>query len=205
VQKIDPFVTTLTGSPEEAGQASSDFSATFLSLVGDKDRKARVSKPRVEMQAAATEVALRLRVAPGSQVISRHQQRFIDELPWSLQTSFYPMEFVTVHGATNLLIAEDIADGTVHYLEQVMRAKQIEFRQIGYRDWITARNPDDNEQSFFQISHDATVFEIFRTGFDQDGKPMRVTVTVYPADRNQFLVDVGDIPNPVYNLSAKPD
>jgi GntR family transcriptional regulator len=205
VQKIDPFVTTLTGSAEETGQASSDFSATYLSLVGEKGRKARVSTPRVEMQGAATEVALRLRIAPGSQVVSRHQERFIDEIPWSLQTSYYPMELVTVHGATNLLIAEDIPTGTVHYLEEVMRAKQVEYRQIGYRDWITARSPDDNEQKFFRIPHDSTVFEVFRTGFDQDNTPMRVTVTVYPADRNQFLVDVGDIPNPVYDLPGNRD
>ena len=34
----------------------------------------------------------------GSQVISRHQRRFIDGTPWSLQTSYYPMGFV-VKGA----------------------------------------------------------------------------------------------------------
>ncbi len=79
-------------------------------------------------------------------------------------------------------------------------ADTIGLRQIGYRDWITARGPDDNEQKFFGISHDSTVFEIFRTAFDQNKKPMRVTVTVFPADRNQFIVDVGDdLPDPQYD------
>ena len=36
------------------------------------------------------------------------------------------------------------------------------------------------------------MFEIFRTAFDQHKKPMRVTVTVFPTDRNQFIVNVGD-------------
>ena len=34
------------------------------------------------------------------------------------------------------------------------------------------------------------VFENFRTSYDQDGHPIRVTVTVYPADRNQFVISV---------------
>lgn len=27
---------------------------------------------------------------------------------------------------------------------------------------------------------------------------MRVTITVYPADRNQFIVNYGDVPDPQY-------
>jgi GntR family transcriptional regulator len=40
------------------------------------------------------------------------------------------------------------------------------------------------------------VFENFRTAFDQTGSPMRVTVTVFPTDRNQFVVEIGDVPQP---------
>jgi GntR family transcriptional regulator len=42
------------------------------------------------------------------------------------------------------------------------------------------------------VGHEVTMFEIFHTAFDQDKVPMRVTVTVFPTDRNQFIVDVGD-------------
>jgi GntR family transcriptional regulator len=90
-------------------------------------------------------------------------------------------------------MAEDITEGAVRYL-----AETIGIRQIGYRDWITTRVPDANEQSFFGLAHDATVFEIFRTGFDQTQTPLRVTVTVWPADRNQFIVNVGEVPAPQY-------
>ena len=126
-------------------------------------------------------------------MVSRHESRYIDGIPWSLQTSFYPMDFVT-KGATRLLMAQDIREGAVRYLGEA-----IGVRQVGYRDWITARVPDPNEQSFFGLAHDATVFEVFRTGFDQTKVPLRVTVTVWPADRNQFIVDVGDdLPGPEY-------
>ena len=86
-------------------------------------------------------ITRRLRVPSGTQLVSRHEQRYIDDLPWSLQTSFYPMEFIT-RGATRLLMAEDIAQGAVRYL-----AETIGLEQIGYRDWITARRPDSNEQT----------------------------------------------------------
>ena len=58
----------------------------------------------------------------------------------------------------------------------------------------TARAPDQSGQKFFGLTHDATVFEIFRTAFDQAGKPIRVTVTVCPADRNQSIINVGVLP-----------
>ena len=38
------------------------------------------------------------------------------------------------------------------------------------------------------------MYEITRAAFDGNGKPMRLTVTVYPTDRNQFIVNVGDVP-----------
>jgi GntR family transcriptional regulator len=119
--------------------------------------------------------------------------RYIDGLPWSLQTSFYPMDFVT-KGATGLLMAENIEEGAVRYI-----AGTIGIRQVGYRDWITARRPDVNEQTFFGLAHDGTVFENFRTAFDQTGKPLRVTVTIFPADRNQFIFNVGNVPDPEYS------
>jgi GntR family transcriptional regulator len=189
VQRIDPFVTTLTG---DATRANAGVESTaYLSGVSEQHRHAMVSTPRVEVHVAPTQIADRLRIEPAATVVSRHQERYIDDIPWSLQTSYYPMDFVARGQALKLLTAEDIPEGAVAYLGEVMG-----LRQVGYRDWITARNPDLNEQNFFRLQHDATVFEVFRSGFDQTGTPMRVTVTVFPADRNQFIVNVGDIPDP---------
>jgi GntR family transcriptional regulator len=190
--KIDPFVTVLTGNPGSG--AVTGEGASYLSEVSADDRKPSMTPPKVEIQPAPPVIAGRLRVPPGTQVVSRHQQRYIDDTPWSLQTSFYPMEFIT-RGATQLLMAKDIPEGAVRYIGEALGLSQI-----GYRDWITARAPDSIEQEFFRISHDTTVFEIFRTAFDQHKKPMRVTVTVFPTDRNQFIVNVGeDLPDPMYD------
>ena len=39
--------------------------------------------------------------------------------------------------------------------------------------------------------------EVRRTAFDQDGQPFRLTISVYPTDRNQFTVNVGDVPDEI--------
>jgi GntR family transcriptional regulator len=201
-RKIDPFVTTLSANPATGfgGGEGEGAGAAFLSEVSEQHRKAKTSDPRVEVQLAGGEIAARLRVEDGTQIISRHQQRFIDETPWSLQTSFYPMQFV-LDGATQLLQAADIPDGTVKYLEGIFGLKQV-----GYRDWITTRSPDATEISFFGLPIDTRVpvYEIFRTAFDQNGAPMRLTITIFPADRNQFILNVGQVPPPQLGADPQP-
>jgi GntR family transcriptional regulator len=58
------------------------------------------------------------------------------------------------------------------------------------------RAPNPTEADFFKLPPDGRVpmYEITRTAYDGNGQPMRVTVTVYPADRNQFIVNVGKVP-----------
>ena len=195
--KVDPWVTTLSGDPDSGqGEGSVDpESAAYLSEVAQGHRKARRSKPRVEIrQPAPREVALRLRIGDDEQVIARHEQRFIDEIPWSLVTSFYPMKLVT-SGAADLLMARDLIPGTLTYL-----SRTIGLNQAGYRDWITARAPSEDEQKFFGISHTVTVFELYRTVFDQNRDPLLVMVSIYPADRNQFIYNFGDTPRPQYHI-----
>jgi GntR family transcriptional regulator len=109
-----------------------------------------------------------------------------------MQTTFYPMSFV-LKGATKLIEADNIPRGAVRYLQEMLGLKQT-----GYRDWITARIPDADEIRFFELpdGERVSVFEVFRTAFDQYGEPMRLTVTVFPADRNQLIVNAGKVPPP---------
>jgi GntR family transcriptional regulator len=134
----------------------------------------------------------------GTSVVSRHQQRYIDDTPWSLQTSFYPMSFVE-DGAIRLLQASNIGEGTVEYLESALGIKQV-----GWRDTITVRTPDEVEVAFFKLPDDGrvSVIETRRTAFSEKGKPVRLTVSVYPADRNQFAVIVGQVPADVMEPPA---
>lgn len=204
VRKITPYVTTLTTDPtkgragEEVAKYEYDEVIEYNSEVRRQEREASYSDPQVEIQKATGEVATELQIDEGAQVISRHQKRFIDGTPWSLQTSFYPREFV-VQGAEKLIFADDIKEGAVRYLAELLGV-----RQVGYRDWITVRAPVVTEAVFFNLPQDGRVgvFEIFRTAFDQTGTPMRLTVTVYPTDRNQFIVNRGQVPESLPSKNA---
>ena len=152
---------------------------SYGSEVEASGRKPDVSVPRVEVQRASGWVASLLALAEGTMVISRYQERSIDETPWSMQTTFYPMDWVT-QGASRLLIAENITDGIIGYVEDVLGVKQV-----GLHDLITARVANSHESAFFDLPEDGqvAVFEVSRVGFDENSNPLRLTVTVYPADR----------------------
>src|SRR6266568_1641969 len=109
----EPFVSTLTGDPH----ATMGESPVQFEQVRAGGGIPTVSGTRVEIQIVTGIKAEALRVDEGSQVVSRHQQRFIDGLPWSLQTSFYPMTLVQ-QGAIRLLEATSIDGGAVSYLAE---------------------------------------------------------------------------------------
>lgn len=185
VEKISPLVTTLSSDPGNGNSIIYQFQ------VSQYGRTPSTSEVRVEIQVASAEIAAELGILEGSQVVSRHQRRFVDNTPWSLQTSFYPMELAIK--ANYLLLASNIEQGAVQYLAEILG-----LQQRGYRDWIIVRAPDATEAGFVHLPDDGRVgvFEIFRTVFDQTGAPMRVTVTAFPTDRNQFIVETGDVPKP---------
>jgi GntR family transcriptional regulator len=189
VQKIAPFVTKLTGDDPTVG---SDEGVVYLAQVTLQDRKPASSPPQVEIQEASADMAAALAIDESAEVISRHERRFIDGTPWSMQTSYYPMEFAD-RGAERLRRARNIDEGTVQYL-----ADTLGIHQKGYRDWITVRAPNPTEAEFFKLPSDGRVpiYEITRTAYDGNGNPMRVTVSVYPVDRNQFVANTGTVPGP---------
>jgi GntR family transcriptional regulator len=187
VEEITPFVTTLTGDPDAGGAEEH----TGLAEAEASGREQTNSAPRVEIQEADEVVAKALQIEAGDEVIIRHQQRSMDHIPWSLQTSCYPMS-LTDRGAERLIQPRDIEVGTVRYL-----AEKCGIKQVGYSDRIRVRPPDETETKFFKLLPDGRVsmFEITRVAYEGSGRrPFRLMVTVYPSDRNQFVINVGDTP-----------
>jgi GntR family transcriptional regulator len=187
VEKIEPFVTTLS-DPDTGGAGEVGVYEPAAETVQRRDASA--SAVRLEIQVADDQIAADLEITEKTTVISRHQTRFIDGTPWSMQTSFYPMSLVA-KGATRLLEAPNIDTGTMAYLKETLGIDQA-----GWRDTITVRMPDEGETRFFKLPDDGriSVIETRRTAFDKRGTPVRVTVSVYPADRNQFAANFGDVP-----------
>lgn len=188
VEKIDPLVTTLSADPE-TGLGGGEGTAYGAEIIA-QGRAPSSTAPRVEIQQAANAVADELQLPEGTAVVSRYQQRYVNDTPWSVQTSYYPMSLVT-DGAQRLLEAAKIEPGSVNYVTETLG-----FRQVGYRDRIRVRVPGAEEAAFFKLPDDGrvAVFETFRTAFDEQGRPFRLTISVFPTDRHRFVINTGQIP-----------
>jgi GntR family transcriptional regulator len=181
VEEVSPYVTTL--SDPDIGEERGLYRLEPAAPRHNSDS----THPRVGIQRASSRVARELRLDQDSTVISRHQERYIDGAPWSLQTSFYPMRLVD-QGATRLIQATDIEPGVVSYLKEALGIEQA-----GWRDTILVRAANETEAAFFRLSDDgrASMIEDWRTGFDHHGAPFRLTVSYYPAGRNQLVANFG--------------
>jgi GntR family transcriptional regulator len=183
VEKPIPFVTTMTLDPRQG-----ENTKPYLAEAATSGHRSTDSEPKVEIQRATRAVAGTLRLDKGAQVVSRHQQRFIDGTPWSLQTTFYPMSLVD-RAWTRLILPANISEGPpLISLASVSSSRS----DTATRAWSS----DEDEAWFFRFPADgrASVFEIHRVGSDENDEPIRPTVTVYPADRNRFRVEVGKVP-----------
>ena len=185
------FVTTLSTDPKTGLSGIGEEGSTYPDLVlQQSQRQAGAREPHVDILECPPQIAQRLQVEQGEYVVRRRQERLIDDTVWSLQSSYYPMTWLR-KGAPRLLEPKDIPEGAVEYL-----ANTIHLKQSSYRDLISARQPNDEEKRLFHLTINRQVLEVHRTSFAEDGTPIRVTITVYPADRNQLAYDVGDVPAP---------
>jgi GntR family transcriptional regulator len=149
-------------------------------------RVPRATPPTVNLQAAPAEMADRLRVPVGTQMIVRRQGWFLDELPWKLQTVWCPKAWYD-RGARRLLMAEDISEGLGGYLHDALG-----LRPAGTTFYFLPRKPSSDEVSFFGFPDESDVpyvIELIRTwsvADDGGSLPVYVAVGVYACDRNRF-------------------
>jgi GntR family transcriptional regulator len=184
LKKEEPFLTTLSGNVE-GGENS-----TYLFAVEQGGREPGNTPPRVEIHSSSR--APELKLGDDEQILSRHQERSIDGKPYSMQTSYYPMSYATK--APRLQQAGEIEEGAVAYI-----AEKAGVKQAGWREELQVRTANSQEMDFFDLSpkSGAQVIEAFRTAFDGDGNPIRLTVTVYAADRNRLAYEAGQVPDAV--------
>jgi GntR family transcriptional regulator len=189
-QKINPFVTRLSSviTGTQGGEGTG-----YGSEVEEGKRTPEETDPKIEIQKASGSVAVarQLRLDPTEKMVSRHQERRIDGIPWSLQTTFYPMRLVA-EGADRLLDTETIKPGALPYIE-----KALGLKRAGRLDHHKIRNPDKNETEFFSLPDTGriSILELTQTIYDESGVPFAVTVTTYPTDRNEFIMTFGEVPN----------
>jgi GntR family transcriptional regulator len=204
---VEPFVTTLAAAALSAAHESAPSGGSGddegFAGIRAQGRTPSASGPQVIVQPAPGDIAVRLGVPPGTQVVGRRRERYIDGRPWSLRTSYYPFEFVA-EGATDLVRAELLPGGATSYLEQSLRLVQV-----GYREHILVRPPTTEEAKFLELPDDgrSSVLTVVRTSFssaEHELAPFRVRVTVLPADRVVLVINSGAVPGDAVPGDAVP-
>ncbi|MFJ2392638.1 GntR family transcriptional regulator [Streptomyces sp. NPDC087843] len=139
---------------------------------------------RVEMLPASEAIADRLRITPGTKTVLRFCHRFVDDVPWSTQATYYPAWLVD--RSPRLAEPGDIEEGTTRYLA----AHGVE--QAGYFDEIAARMPTPEEARLLEIGAGVPVLLWTRTGYSGQ-QPVRCTVTTFRGDLNRMNYEIGDL------------
>lgn len=180
VRERRPFV--VVASAEEGARPGPGQDA-FVAAAEIQGRVAEQRDFRVEVRLAVPEIAARLQVDEGSNVVVRSMTRLIDGRPWSLQESFYPADLAE---GTLLTSPLNIEHGTIEEL------RRHGHEQVGYRDEIFGRSPTQREMALLELGPGIPVLEMFRTAYSIH-RPIRLTINVYAADTTLLAYDVGDV------------
>ncbi len=112
--------------------------------------------------------------------VVRERVRMVDQDPHARADSCFPEELVR---GTPAMLPEDVsAPGGV--------LASVGLIQARYRDEITVRMPTRTEIEKLNLPAATPVAVHMRTGYDKDGRPLRVMVTVLPGDRHVIAYDV---------------
>ncbi|RIQ29139.1 GntR family transcriptional regulator [Jiangella rhizosphaerae] len=158
---------------------SGDGYMTNVELEGRKGRQSL----EVRMVPADADRARRLWVHEGDTLVERRLLRYVDDKPWSLQVGYYPMR---VAEGTPIMAAENVPEGTTKWMAD------HGLEQVGRIDEITARPPSVGEAATLQMSKGVPLIVLLRTAYTVD-QPVRVTETLFPADRNRLLYELGEL------------
>lgn len=178
-----PFFVIL--SREEGGTGTDSPLDSYSSGVRAAGRKPSIRDFEMRIEYPSREVAGLLEIDEDTQVVMRGSKRFIDDIPYSLQSSYYSMDLVR---GTELESRKGIPRGTIRVLAE------LGYEQTGYRDEIVARMPAPEEKTFFRIGPGIPVFVVYRIAYTSASTPIRLTVTTYAADRNRPSYDIGEVP-----------
>lgn len=149
------------------------------------ERAGRIPSYNFEFRivAASLGVAQRLRVAADDLVVVRELLRHVDGIPYSLQTSYYPIDLARECG---LDVPHDIDEGTVR------RVAAHGHREIGWADEVSCRPATVDETKTFDLAPGVAVILYLRVAWTAH-RPARVTKETLPADRNLVQFEFGDL------------
>ena len=155
-----------------------------LQPTGELTSRPVMARFLAEAANASGEAAAALDVPEGARVLVRRSHLHLDQEPWSLVASYYPMD---IAGGTPLEQAGQMEKSASLVLAE------LGHRPAGYRDDVYARMPDSIETEFFRLADVVPVTVVSRTAYDAS-RPVRLTLYVYRADQVRLRHEMGSIP-----------
>jgi GntR family transcriptional regulator len=137
----------------------------------------------LRIEPAGPDVCARLHIEQDKLVVLRKVVRYLDGQPWSDQDSWYPVDVAEQAGLTS---PHDLPQGTIRAMAN---AGHVE---IGHIDELTARMPSPDEVRTLSLAAGVPVMVYVRTAWTNE-RPVRVTHTIFPADRNRIVYELGDL------------
>jgi GntR family transcriptional regulator len=126
---------------------------------------------------APPEVAERLHLSQGDQVLIRRRRMLADGQPVQLATSYLPLELVE---GTQIEQADTGTGGTYARLEE------LGHRLGRFQEDLSARMPLPDEARALRLGAGVPVIRVVRTAFDEQGAPVEVNEMVLAADRYEL-------------------
>jgi GntR family transcriptional regulator len=150
--------------------------ATHDIWITDVEDQGRTPGMRLDVTAtpASPQVGELLKITTGEQVIARRRIRLVDDEPFSISTSFWPM---SIAKGTPIEQPYDMQPGPLAWLAEHGH------EQVRVCDQINSRMPTPEESDVLRLQPGAPVTDHMRTGYDVAGQPLRVTATILPGDR----------------------
>lgn len=132
------------------------------------------------VEAAPADIAAALELDPDTMVVRRSRVRYVDNVPHQISNSYFP---------------EELARGTLLMEQQDVSVpggilRHIGHPQVAVKDSIFIRMPTPSEAAELDIAVGVPVGEHRRTGYGEDGTPVRHMVTVVPGDRTFLLYEL---------------
>jgi GntR family transcriptional regulator len=127
------------------------------------------------------EIAARLELDDGELAVVRRRLRYVDDQPYNINDSYFPLTLV---GDSEIARPSDITRGANRVLEELGHP------QVRVVDDISARMPNSIEVERLQLGPGTPVIEYIRVGYDPGDVPVRVAVSVLPADKHRIRYEL---------------
>lgn len=161
------------GSDRFARRYREEGKAAFLAEVEATGAKPTVDELIVAEEPLPAEMAERLGLDPKEQAVVRRRRYLIDGYPVEFATSYIPASI-----ASGTAIAEpNSGPGGIY-----ARLEELGHRLDHYDEEVRARMPLPDESRRLSLPSGVPVFQLVRTAYDVDGRPVEVCDTVMSTD-----------------------